>query len=438
MCLLPGFGCESEEKKTAFSAGMSGAVKLSQCVGVSIDGILRDTGDGDFDDFDDFDDLDSYLYPDALQWFEEGILGDGSLTSTDSAAREAMTAKLSCMGSSRDCEAVLACAGLSAESCDSDSVPACDGDTATTCVHLGYGAATMDWGRKRTIDCSRDVHGNTECGLITIEQVDDWNDETSTYDYQERTIGNFCHAGACKEGADTCDGDVLVSCVTTWLKEDYESNAGPEAKLLKERRFNCAKYGMICDESFSGATCRQPDAQMTCTTDYCDGSTLIACSGGVPSYAVDCGSFHSDFECVDRGGEGGSDCAVTTPKRVCAAESECINEKRLGVCVGGVWVSGNCGSFQSGVCSAQLGDVYCVGPGMIGVPEEPGIIIEGDATSSRGECGSSEWLCFTGECISKSVMCDGAPDCEYGEDEFDCSGDGGPTPDAWGGEGDGS
>lgn len=310
-------------------------------------------------------------------------------------------------------------------------MPACDGELGSSCVPLGSQAASSDWGRTRTVDCSRDVEGNKECGLITIAEMVDSSGDTPVF--EDKTVGHFCHAGDCDEGPDTCDGDVLVSCVSTWRQEDYSWGEEIEEQRFKQRRFDCSKYGLVCDTGgSSGATCRHPNSAAGCVSDFCDGRKLIACSQGIPTYEVDCRSFHSDFECVDRGGDGGANCAVPTPKRVCESGSECINETEAGVCIGGVWVTGTCSSFQSGVCSAHGGSVYCLGPGMSGVPSEhvtleDVVVSDGsqwtpeDATSDD-ECSSSEWRCIGGGCIPDWYVCDGDEDCEFGEDEYDCGG----------------
>lgn len=87
---LPVVGCQEEEQGSAFSSGMSGAVKLSQCLGVSIDAVLNDTYAGSGEVY--------YGAPSAIQFFDNDVLGSGSLVSTDSAGRQAMIATLACMG----------------------------------------------------------------------------------------------------------------------------------------------------------------------------------------------------------------------------------------------------------------------------------------------------------------------------------------------------
>jgi hypothetical protein len=360
---------------------MSGAVKMSHCLGTDIRFMLT------------------------------------ALTTPNPVVRQELTQSLGCMSSAKSCEDVFECAGLLVdESCNSSFDDICAGEKLMSCVKLGPTASASQWGLVREVDCADDSHGNNECSINTY----------GDYDYGGDGYGS-CNTGKCEGNFTTCEGDVLISCNNN----------------LKQR-VECSKYGMACIDGPYGASCTQKDADSSCDGDYCDGSTLVTCNYGYPSFSVNCSSFHPDFKCVQTGGYySDAECSVTTPAQVCEGSAyECINETTLGVCIGGVWVTGDCGMFQDGVCQfSEYGGIVCQEPsgGSDGegspmwdapagdvsysdwVYPDWGPAPDTSADAIAGDCDTEyQFACFGGDCILKSWVCDGMDDCEFAEDEYGC------------------
>lgn len=243
--------------------------------------------------------------------FSLGILwGEGTL----------YLGELPCVNSATDCREVLGCFDIT----ESSSCP----DYGTVCTSDAFGKKCeffLDHWFEKTIDCTKDRHGNTFCYP--------WGSDSQ------------CNAGSC--GLVTKDGECDGS---TWVHCDGQNLY----------RFDCALAGLDCIETATSAGCGK--ANDPCETHRCDGTVIVGCSDTV-SYVFrkyDCDLFGEHNRCDPVDGCISDYC--NDPEK----EAWCEGDVAF-VCRPGPRTTFDCSTFRGAVCTeipkGNSIDVACRVPG---------------------------------------------------------------------------
>ena len=133
----------------------------------------------------------------------------------------------------------------------------------------------------------------------------------------------------------SCDGDLQIYCNygVSFVEQD------------------CSKADKICVTVESGvggeSFCAVPEE---CADSYCDGYNFVECHDGWVAEVTDCRYLADGFTCVQRQQGHYAGCGVEEESVVCEDEEAICSGPMAKVCVGGGWVSFDCGEFGDGYC----------------------------------------------------------------------------------------
>lgn len=150
------------------------------------------------------------------------------------------------------------------------------------------------------------------------------------------SFGNArCAAGACGELGDFCDGDVPVLCQSGLLIRKQDCDLDGRQCFVDRGAYDCV------------------DRVESCDRDVCDGDTLRTCQGGVGTRDIDCASV--DAHCDDT--STGLDCVPDAPE--CEEGDVACDGTRARACQLGHWWEIDCSRFADATCELEwVGEAY--------------------------------------------------------------------------------